>query len=47
MRTRVYRRPDAGSVLDPETAVMIFHGSPKPHEVQDLVVQKLWTAGTV
>jgi hypothetical protein len=45
MRSRVYRRPDAGSVLDPDTAVMIFHGSPKPHEVQDPVVQKLWTAG--
>ena len=44
MRTRVYRRPDAGSVLDPDTAVMIFHGSPKPHEVQDPVIQRLWTA---
>jgi hypothetical protein len=42
MKTRVYRRPDAGSVLDPETAVMIFHGSPKPHEVQDSVIAGLW-----
>jgi len=45
MRSRVYRRPDAGSVLDPDTAVMIFHGSPKPHEVQDSVIQRLWMAG--
>jgi hypothetical protein len=43
MKTRVYRRPDAGSVLDPNTSVMIFHGSPKPHEIQDPVVQGLWT----
>jgi hypothetical protein len=44
MRNRVYRRPDAGSVLDPDTAVMIFHGSPKPHEVQDSLIQRLWMA---
>jgi hypothetical protein len=46
MKTRVYRRPDAGSVLDPDTAVMIFHGSPKPHEIQDSVIQRLWTMPT-
>ena len=42
MKNRVYRRPDAGSVLDPETSVMIFHGSPKPHEVQDPLIKQLW-----
>ena len=42
MKTRIYRRPDAGSVLDPETAVMIFHGTPKPHEIKDLVVSRSW-----
>lgn len=42
MRNRIYRRPEAGSVLDPDTTVMIFHGSPKPHEVQDQLVQALW-----
>jgi hypothetical protein len=44
MKSRVYRRPDAGSVLDPDTSVMIFHGSPKPHEVQDSLIQRLWMA---
>ena len=42
MKTRLYNRPDAGTVLDPVTAVMIFHGSPKPHEIQDSVIQNLW-----
>lgn len=42
MKTRVYARPDAGSVLDPYTHVMVFHGRPKPHEVQDPVIQQHW-----
>ena len=42
MKRRTYNRPDAGSVLDPYTAVMIFHGSPKPHEVQDTLIHQLW-----
>jgi hypothetical protein len=44
MEKRVYLRPDAGSVLDPKVAVMIFHGSPKPHEVTDSVIRALWAA---
>lgn len=42
-RTRVYKHPDAGSMLDPLTRVLIFHGSPKPHEVQDPVIDHYWT----
>lgn len=41
-RTRVYARPDAGSVVPPGTAVMVFHGTPKPHEIQDNVIPNLW-----
>ena len=41
-RTRAYRRPDAGSVFDPKTKIMIFHGTPKPHEIQDTFVQQHW-----
>jgi len=44
-KTRRYARPGAGSVLRPGTAVMVFHGSPKPHETQDSVVQQLWQGG--
>ena len=41
-KTRKYARPDAGSILTPGTAVMVFHGSPKPHEIQDEAIIKLW-----
>ena len=43
MRTRQYRSPNAGTVVDPKTAVMIFHGSPKPHEVADPVISQYWS----
>ena len=42
MKTRIYKKPGAGSVLDPTTAVMIFHGSPKPHETADPVIAQYW-----
>lgn len=41
-KKRVYRRPDAGSIIPPETSVMIFHGQPKPHEIADPAIQQLW-----
>jgi hypothetical protein len=43
MRTRQYRSPNAGTVVDPKTAVMIFHGKPKPHEVADPVISQYWS----
>ena len=42
MRTRQYRSPNAGTVVDPKTAVIIFHGRPKPHEVIDPVIAQYW-----
>jgi hypothetical protein len=42
IKTRTYRRPNTGTVLDPKTSVMIFHGSPKPHEITDSVVSGYW-----
>ena len=41
-KKRVYKRPDAGSVVPPDTHVMVFHGQPKPHEIQDAVVLNNW-----
>ena len=43
MRTRQYRSPNAGTVVDPKTAVMVFHGKPKPHEVADPVISQYWS----
>jgi len=42
MKTRVYRRPDAGSVLLPGVKILIFHGNPKPHDVHDPVIEQNW-----
>jgi hypothetical protein len=42
MRTRIYRNPNAGTVMDPSTSILIFHGKPKPHELQDPVVDRYW-----
>ena len=42
IKTRTYRLPGTGTVLDSKTSVMIFHGSPKPHEVTDSVVSGYW-----
>ena len=44
IKTRTYRQPGTGTVLDLNTSVMIFHGSPKPHEVTDSVVSGYWNA---
>ena len=41
-KRRTYRRPDAGSIVPPDTAVMVFHGQPKPHEIQDPVISTNW-----
>lgn len=41
-KRRTYRRPDAGSIVPPDTAVMVFHGQPKPHELQDQVIVQNW-----
>jgi len=41
-KTRRYLRPGAGSIVPAGTAVMVFHGTPKPHDTQDPVIQRLW-----
>lgn len=41
-KNRVYRRPDAGSVIPGPVSVMVFHGKPKPHDVLDPHIQSLW-----
>lgn len=41
-KTKLYKRPQAGSVLLPGTSIVIFHGKPKPHEVQDTLTETHW-----
>lgn len=35
-------KPKSGVTISPDAAVLVFHGSPKPHEVQDPIIQQLW-----
>jgi hypothetical protein len=39
---RTYLNPGSGTQLDPDTSVLIFHGKPKPAEIQDPVVLQHW-----
>lgn len=41
--TREYLRPNAGSIVPTNTKIVIFHGSPKPHELKDALILKNWT----
>ena len=42
MQTRKYANPNLGTIVDPSTRILIFHGHPKPHELQDPVVDRYW-----
>ena len=42
MKSRTYNNPAAGSILTPQTSIMVFHGSPKPHELADPTVLSHW-----
>lgn len=39
---RQHRTPGRGVAIAPETSVVVFHGNPKPHQVHDPAVVKLW-----
>jgi lipopolysaccharide biosynthesis glycosyltransferase len=42
VKTRTYARPGSGAAIHPNTRVIVFHGQPKPHEVTDPDIQRLW-----
>jgi hypothetical protein len=39
---RMYRTPGSGTILPENTSVLIFHGNPKPHKLNDAVIQQHW-----
>lgn len=41
-RTRCYARPGAGSIITPDASVLVFHGNPKPHEIDDVIIRPMW-----
>ena len=40
--TRKHLSPGLGTRTDPETSLLIFHGQPKPDQVQDPVIKNHW-----
>ena len=39
---RRHLKPNTGVNIQPDTAVVVFHGTPKPAQVSDPVIQSLW-----
>ena len=39
---RRHFHPGAGVKIQPSTSVVVFHGHPKPHEVQDPLIREYW-----
>ena len=40
--SKKYLLPGTGTLLDNDTSILVFHGSPKPHEIADPVVLNHW-----
>jgi hypothetical protein len=39
---RTYAQPGKGTEFDSSTSLLIFHGQPKPDQVQDTVIKTHW-----
>ena len=39
---RKYLAPNTGTKIDKDTSILVFHGNPKPHEINDPVVVTHW-----
>ena len=41
-RTRKPKSPGLGTVIDDNVSVLIFHGKPKPHQIEDPLIAQHW-----
>jgi hypothetical protein len=41
-KTRKYKNPGTGTMIPDKTSILIFHGNPKPHDIQDTVIIEHW-----
>jgi hypothetical protein len=41
-KRKCYQNPGTGTAIDQRASVLIFHGTPKPGEIQDSVVNGFW-----
>lgn len=39
---RIHLAPNTGTILDKNTSILVFHGHPKPHEVDDPTIKQCW-----
>ncbi len=39
---RKQNTPGAGTHIDPDACALIFHGQPKPHQIQDPIIENFW-----
>jgi len=39
---RRHLQPNTGVKIKPDTSLVVFHGNPKPHQVQDPTITSLW-----
>lgn len=42
MHSRQTHQPGKGALLPPGTSIVVFHGTPKPHEIRDASIDKFW-----
>jgi hypothetical protein len=40
--TRQSKMPGTGAVVDPAASIIVFHGTPKPHEITEPIVLEYW-----
>lgn len=40
--SRQAKQPGTGAHVDPMTSILVFHGRPKPHEVQNPIIKEHW-----
>jgi len=38
----MYRRPGTGTTISKNNSVLIFHGQPKPDQLQDPIILEYW-----
>jgi hypothetical protein len=42
-KRRIWATPGSGTNIKDNTTILVFHGNPKPHEIQDPVIKQFWS----
>ena len=41
-RNRKAQSPGVGTKIEKDVSILVFHGNPKPHEVNDTIIKQHW-----